>query len=102
MKVTGRRLNWARQTNSYIETEFTVELPAGTHVQFDASQSTVVAKNAQGHCVLALKNVSECWIDDLYVKWELIGDAAEMLANLQKKNKELESENRFLKEQNDV
>lgn len=98
MKVKGTRLSWARQTNTYIQTEFSTELPPHSHMLFDASQSTMVVKNAHGHVLLALKNVSECWVDGVEVKWEIVGDTAELLENLQKKNKELEAENRFLKE----
>lgn len=102
MKAMGKRNTWSRQSSAYIVEVFSFEVPAGGVTHFDASQSTVTLKNAHGHTLLAFKNITEFWLDTVDITWTVEETLEQHMEDLKKQLAEIQAQNRFLREQQDV
>lgn len=77
---------------------FELEIPPGSFPLFDASQSTLIIKNAAGHTLFALKNVHHYRVDSVAVTWNTKVERenlSEELEAVRKKMTELQSQLEF-------
>ncbi len=70
MQINGVSPQYNRKAGKTEQNSFSFEVPVGCHTLYDASQSTLVVKNAQGHTLLALKHVEKYWVDSIDVSWD--------------------------------
>jgi hypothetical protein len=95
MRVTGVKPEWDTGRRQQIHHEFTFDVPPDCHLQFDASQSTLIVKNQHGHTLLAIKQVQQYVVDAIEVQWGTKEDLAGTISELQTQVKQLQSQLTF-------